>query len=75
VRPELVESKATVVQAANREQKRLFDFSVRLIVKRPQDTPAAATVPAAAKQPAPALAKQPLPAAAPPSVAPAPKRT
>ncbi len=35
--PELIESKATIVTAANREQKRLFDFSVRLTVKRPQD--------------------------------------
>jgi len=42
VRPELVESKAAIVTAANREQKRLFDFSVRLSVKRPQDTPASA---------------------------------
>ena len=37
VRPELIESKSTTVQAANKEQKRLFDFSVRLNVKRPQD--------------------------------------
>ena len=36
-RPELIESRATVVQAANREQKRLFDFSMKLNVKRPQD--------------------------------------
>jgi type IV pilus assembly protein PilN len=42
VRPELIESKAATVQAANREQKRLFDFSIRLTVKRPQDTPVAA---------------------------------
>ena len=42
VRPELIESKAATVQAANREQKRLFDFSVRLTVKRPQDNPIAA---------------------------------
>lgn len=33
--PELIESKATTVTGANREQKRLFDFSVRLTVKRP----------------------------------------
>jgi type IV pilus assembly protein PilN len=47
VRPELIETKAASVQAANREQKRLFDFSVRLAVKRPQDKPvAAADVPA-----------------------------
>jgi type IV pilus assembly protein PilN len=48
VRPELVESKAASVQAANREQKRLFDFSMRLAVKRPQDTAAAAAAASAA---------------------------
>ncbi len=37
VKPELIESKATTLTAANREQKRLFDFSVRVAVKRPQD--------------------------------------
>jgi len=42
-KPELVESKATVVTDANKEQKRLFDFSVRLSVKRPQDQAAAAS--------------------------------
>jgi len=41
VSPDLVESKATIVTAANKEQKRLFDFSVRVTVKRPQDKPAA----------------------------------
>jgi len=41
VKPELVESKATA-QGASRDQKRLFDFAVRLTVKRPQDTPAPA---------------------------------
>jgi type IV pilus assembly protein PilN len=41
-RPELIESRATVVQSANREQKRLFDFTMRLNVKRPQDKAAAA---------------------------------
>lgn len=41
VKPELIESKASTVQTANREQKRLFDFSVRLTLKRPQDVPAA----------------------------------
>jgi type IV pilus assembly protein PilN len=61
VRPELVESKATVLQGANREQKRLFDFSIRLTVKRPQDN--AASAPAAASGvPATALSA---PAAAP----------
>jgi type IV pilus assembly protein PilN len=48
VRPDLVEIKPAVLQAANREQKRLFDFSVRLSVKRPQDAPAS---PASAAQP------------------------
>jgi type IV pilus assembly protein PilN len=42
VKPELIESKATTMLGANREQKRLFDFSVRLTVKRPQDGPASA---------------------------------
>ena len=42
VSPELVESKATVVTAANKEQKRLFDFSLRVTVKRPQDKAATA---------------------------------
>ena len=53
--PELIESKATTITGANREQKRLFDFSVRVTVKRPQDkaavagaTPASAPASAAA---------------------------
>ena len=59
VKPELIESKAASVQAANKEQKRLFDFAIRLTVKRPQDTPSAASqaasaivIPAAASAPA-----------------------
>lgn len=58
VKPELIESKAATIQAANKEQKRLFDFSVRLTIKRPQDAPAsqaagvAAVIPAAASAPA-----------------------
>jgi type IV pilus assembly protein PilN len=58
VKPELIESKAATIQAANKEQKRLFDFSVRLTIKRPQDAPAsqaagvAAAIPAAASAPA-----------------------
>jgi type IV pilus assembly protein PilN len=48
VTPELIESKATTITGANREQKRLFDFSVRLTVKRPQDKAAAAGAPASA---------------------------
>ena len=59
VRPELIESKATVLLSVNKEQKRLFDFSMRLNVKRPQDKVvapvAAASAPAAAASvPAPA---------------------
>ena len=44
VTPELIESKATTVTGANREQKRLFDFSMRLTVKRPQAKAAAAAI-------------------------------
>jgi type IV pilus assembly protein PilN len=58
-RPELVEIKATNVSTAAREQKRLFDFSVRVTLKRPVD-PAAASAPGAASAPnAPAPAKAP----------------
>jgi type IV pilus assembly protein PilN len=56
---ELIESKAASVQAANREQKRLFDFSVRLTVKRPQDNvPAAAAAASGAKPASAAPTKQ-----------------
>jgi type IV pilus assembly protein PilN len=41
-RPELVEIKAATVQAANKEQKRLYDFSMRVSIKRPQDVDAKA---------------------------------
>ncbi len=69
VRPELVESKSTTVQGANREQKRLFEFSMRLTVKRPQDAPAPASAPLATGA-VPAAVQ--LPASAP---APIPKKT
>ena len=54
-RPELVEIKAAAVTTA-RDQKRLFEFAVRLTLKRPQDkeqaasplAPGASGVPAAA---------------------------
>ena len=68
VRPELIESSSTTIIAANREQKRLFNFSMRLTVKRPQDEPAAASAPMAS--PVPAIAK--LPASAPATL---PKKT
>lgn len=53
-RPELVEIKATSATNAQREQRRLFDFSMRVTLKRPQSAaPAAAasaaSVPAASK--------------------------
>jgi type IV pilus assembly protein PilN len=56
VSPELVESKATTVTAANKEQKRLFDFTMRVSVKRPQDKSAAAAAAAPASAPASAAA-------------------
>ena len=68
VRPELIESSSTTIIAANREQKRLYNFSMRLTVKRPQDEPAAASAPMAS--PVPAIAK--LPASAPATL---PKKT
>ena len=55
VKPELIETKSASVQAANKEQKRLFDFSVRLTVKRPQDK-VVAPVAAASAPGAPASA-------------------
>ncbi len=53
VKPDLVESKATTAQGANREQRQLFEFSMRISVKRPQEQPAGspaagASAPAAA---------------------------
>ena len=64
VRPELVESKAMTLTAANKEQKRLFDFTLRLSVNRPQDKPAA--VPGVPLSPAkPAAGAAPKPASAP----------
>jgi type IV pilus assembly protein PilN len=53
VSPELVESKAATLTAANKEQKRLFDFSVRLTVKRRRTKfPAAADGASAPRAPA-----------------------
>ena len=54
-RPELVEIKAASVQTANREQRRLFDFSMRVSIKRPA-APAPAPAPAQGAS-APAVAK------------------
>ena len=52
VKPELVEIKASNVQTSSREQKRLFDFSMRLAVKRPQDKAPEAAPAKAASTPA-----------------------
>lgn len=53
-KPELVEIKATTVTGANREQRRLFEFSMRVTIKRPQTSVAA---PAAARPAAAASAR------------------
>ena len=63
VKPELVESKAATIQGANKEQKRLFDFSVRLTVKRPQDTPLGGVAGGCRRAPIPASASAPASAA------------
>jgi type IV pilus assembly protein PilN len=57
VRPELVESRAASVVTANKEQKRLFAFTMRLNVKRPQDKPAAVAPAPAVPASAPAQKK------------------
>jgi type IV pilus assembly protein PilN len=41
-RPELVEIKAVSMTTANREQRRLYEFSMRVTLKRPQATATAA---------------------------------
>jgi type IV pilus assembly protein PilN len=71
VKPELVESKAAVIQGPNKEQKRLFDFSVRLSVKRPQDTSASAPPGGPGARPLATQASAPVPA---PAKVPAPAR-
>jgi type IV pilus assembly protein PilN len=50
-RPELVEIKAMTVQTATKEQRRLFDFSMRVSVKRPEVAPAPASAPASGAAP------------------------
>lgn len=51
-KPELIEIKASNVATAGREQRRLFEFSMRVSIKRPQ-----APVPAASAPARPAAAK------------------
>ncbi len=55
-KPELVEIKAAAVTAANREQRRLFEFSMRVTLKRPQSgaTPAGAASGAGVRAASPA---------------------
>ncbi|MBY0467656.1 MAG: PilN domain-containing protein [Burkholderiaceae bacterium] len=50
IKPELIEIKVSGVQAADRSQKRLFDFSLRVNVKRPQEQPGAAPAAPAVKK-------------------------
>jgi type IV pilus assembly protein PilN len=57
MRPELVEIKVTNIQTASRGQSRLFEFSMRVSIKRPQDPKAEAAIPAAKPGSAPAAAK------------------
>jgi len=57
VSPELIESRASLVAGANRDQKRLFEFSVRVSVKRPLDKAVEAAAPASAPASAPAAKK------------------
>ena len=47
-KPQLVEIKVSGAQAADRSQKRLFDFSIRVTVKRPQEKPLPVATPASA---------------------------
>ena len=54
-KPELVEIKAASVQTASREQKRLFDFALRVSIKHPAEPKSEALVPAASAS-APAVA-------------------
>ncbi len=70
-KPELVEIKAVAVTTATREQRRLFDFSMRVTLKRQQGATAAVAAPANAApgNAAPAASSaaaqsQPLPAKA-----------
>lgn len=55
-KPELVEIKATAVTTSNREQRRLFEFSMRVTIKRPQSGSAPAGA-ASGAAPAAATAK------------------
>lgn len=51
-RPELVEIKAATLNANTRDQRRLFDFAMRVSIKRPQPAGAASAPAGAASRPA-----------------------
>ena len=53
-RPELVEIKVVTANAANRDQRRMFDFSMRVSIKRPQPAGADAAASAASAPASPA---------------------
>jgi len=52
VKPELIESKAAMGVNANKDARQLFEFGMRLAVKRPQDAAAAASGAASGAAPA-----------------------
>ena len=56
-KPELVEIKAATVTTTNREQRRLFEFSMRVTLKRPQTGAGPAAAASGAAGPAAAPAK------------------
>ncbi len=56
-KPELVEIRAATANAANRDQRRLFEFSMRVTIKRPQSGPAPAPAASGATGPATTPAK------------------
>ena len=56
-KPELVEIKAVAVTTANREQRRLFEFSMRVTLKRPHVAAAAAGAASSPARPAAAPGK------------------
>jgi type IV pilus assembly protein PilN len=59
-KPELQEIKASAQQTKDvREPKRLFDFSIRLSLKRPQDVSPAASAASGASAPSPAASAAP----------------
>ena len=56
-KPDLVEIRAVAMTAANREQRRLFEFSMKVTIKRPPSGPAPAAAASGAAMPMAAPAK------------------